>query len=329
MTLAWPAIAGGAALMAAWKRLAVALASLSLAMACVAPVAGAQQKAFSQRPAGNDVRFSYVYKDAEGTPRNLAFQLPSADIEAAMELFRDYSIPNLYGHIEEALAREAKRAGVILQARRVGEGASFQVLADSAAKRDAFTARMDDIIEGARQEWLRKHARRAVGPAIHIDYPAAAGRYVPGLRPVATAQSAQAPAADDRVRIARALNFVQAIPYDDLTDPRTTGGIEFAPPPAMFKLNRGDCDSKTVALAAILRTLTPGRRLLFVVLPQHVALAVDLPLQEGDVAVTHDGRPWLMLEPTGPAVVPPGHVAPTTMWYIERPGEITWFEMKE
>jgi hypothetical protein len=69
--------------------------------------------------------------------------------------------------------------------------------------------------------------------------------------------------------------------------------------------------------------------MLFVVLPQHVALAVDLPPREGDVSVTYDGRPWLMLEPTGPAVVPPGHVAPTTMWYIERPGEIAWFEMKE
>src|SRR5262249_14958724 len=140
-------------------------------------------------------------------------------------------------------------------------------------------------------------------------------RYVTGLRTVTQALAAQAPANDDRTRIAHALNFVQAIPYDDLTDPRTTGGIEFAPPPAMFKLNRGDCDSKTVALAAILRTFTPGRRLLFVVLPQHVALAVDLPPQEGDAAVVHDGRNWLLLEPTGPAVVSPGQVAPTTAWY--------------
>ena len=329
MNLVWPGLAGGVALTAAWQWLAATLATLCLAVACVVPVAGAQQKVFNQRPAGADVRFSYVYKDAKGTPRNVAFQLPSADIEAAMELFRDYSIPSLYGHIEDALAREAKRAGVILQTRRVGEGASFQVVADTAAKRDAFAARMDAIIEGARQEWLRKHTRRAVGSAIHIDYPSAARRYVAGLRPVASALSAQAPATDERARIARALNFVQAIPYDDLIDPRTTGGIEFAPPPAMFKLNRGDCDSKTVALAAILRTLTPGRRILFVVLPQHVALAVDLPPQEGDVSVMYDGRPWLMLEPTGPAVVPPGHVAPTTMWYIERPGEIAWFEMKE
>lgn len=302
---------------------------LAAAIVVAAPVADAQQMTSAQRQVGADVRFSYVYRDAGGAEQHLAFQLPSAEIEAAMVLFREYSIPNLYGHVEEALAREAQRAGVVLQSRRVGDGASFQVVADSAAKRDAFAARMDAIIETARQEWLRRHARRAIGPAIHIDYPAATRRYMPAVRPVVDALAGQSGPADVRTLTERALNFVQSIPYDDLIDPRTTGGIEFAPPPAMFRINRGDCDSKTVALAAILRRLTPGSRILFVVLPQHVALAVDLPPRDGDAAVTYDGRRWLMLEPTGPAVVPAGNVAPATMWYIDRPGEIAFFEMKE
>jgi hypothetical protein len=162
-----------------------------------------------------------------------------------------------------------------------------------------------------------------------MDYVTATRRYVAPLRPVAAALAAQLAGENAREQIARALGFVQAIPYDDLTDPRTTGGIEFAPPPAMFRLNRGDCDSKTVALAAMLRSLLPRQRLLFVVLPQHVALAVDLEPHEGDAAVTYDGRTWLLLEPTGPAVVAPGQVAPTTAWYMGRPEEITFFELKE
>lgn len=324
-----PIAAGRTGLAMGALRRAAPLAFLALAVVCHVPVALAQQSAFTQHTVGSDVQFSYTFKDAGGAPHSLVFQLPSGDIEAAMVLFRDYSIPQLYGHVEAALAREAKLAGVTLQAKRVGDGMSFVILADSAARRDAFNARMDDIIETARQAWLRKHARRAVGPAIHMDYPEATRRNVPGLRPVAKALAAQTPGVDERTRLARALNFVQAIPYDDLTDPRTTGGIEYAPPAAMFKLNRGDCDSKTVALAAILRTLTPGLRLLFVTLPQHVALAVDLPPREGDATVPYGGRNWLLLEPTGPAVVPPGQVAPTTAWYIDRPNEITYFEMKE
>ncbi|TXL73661.1 hypothetical protein FHP25_19810 [Vineibacter terrae] len=306
-----------------------AAAALGAMLACGASPASAQQSAFSWRPAGSDVQFSYAFKDAGGAARSLSFPLPSAAIDAAMALFRDYSMPNLYGHIQAALEREARRAGVTVQTIPRGGGVSFVVLADSTARREAFEARLDGIIEAARQEWLRKHARRAVGDAIHMDYPEAALRYVAALRPVAGALSAQTGGLDERARLARALSFVQAIPYDDLISPLTTGGIEFAPPPAMFKLNRGDCDSKTVALAAILRTLTPARRLLFVVLPQHVALAVDLPPQEGDVTIAHGGHPWVMLEPTGPAVVPPGQIAPSTAWYIERPGEITFFEMKE
>lgn len=311
-------------------RMAAALMlGFCLTVATGSPVAQAQQQSFAQQPVGGDVRFSYTYRDAAGASRNVAFLLRSADIEAAMVLFRDYSIPQLYGHIEEALEREARRAGVILQSRRVGEGASFGILADTAAKRDAFSARMDGIIAEARQGWLRKHARHAIGSAIHMDYPVAARRYVAILKPLASALSADMSGTDDRARVGRALNFVQSIPYDDLIDPRTTGGIEFAPPPAMFKINRGDCDSKTVALAAILRTMTPARRILFVTLPQHVALAVDLPPHEGDAAVTYDGRRWLVLEPTGPAIVAPGRVAPTTAWYIDRPSEIVYYEMKE
>lgn len=311
------------------RRTAALSFALCLAFASGVVAAGAQQTSFAQRPAGGDIRFAYDYRDAEGVARSLVFQLPSAEIEAAMALFRDYSIPNLYGHIEAVLGREAQNAGVTLRATRVGDGASFRIHTSDATKHAAFGARLDDIIENARQEWLRRHARRSVGPAIHMDYPEATRRYVKGLRQVAAALSSQMPGADERAQVGRALNFVQAIPYDELVDPLTTGGIEFAPPPAMFRLNRGDCDSKTVALAAILRTLTPKRRVLFVVLPQHVALAIDLPPQPGDATVAHDGQTWLMLEPTGPAVVPPGQVAPTTTWYIERPGEIAWFEARE
>ncbi len=310
-------------------RLIGALLAVCIASLAVVASASAQQTAFRQQASGSDTRFAYGWKDAGGEARQLAFSLPTADIEAAMDLFRDYSMPQLYAHVEQALGRDAERAGVRLQVRRTAEGTSFTVLAANPARGEAFYGRMDRIIENARQEWLHKHARRAVGPAIHMNYVTATQRYVAPLRPVAAALAAQLAGESARQHIARALGFVQAIPYDDLTDPRTTGGIEFAPPPAMFRLNRGDCDSKTVALAAILRSLLPRQRLLFVVLPQHVALAVDLVPREGEAAVTYDGRTWLLLEPTGPAVVPPGQVAPTTAWYMGRPEEITFFELKE
>jgi hypothetical protein len=302
---------------------------LGAVLAVAAPDASAQQSAFGYQPAGAAIRFHYAYTDAASTAQHLAFRLPAAEIEAAMALFRDYAIPHLYLHIEQALRREADRAGIALHASRSERGASFRIVADSAAKRDAFEARMDGIIDAARRVWLDKHARRAVGSAIYVDHPEAARRYVAAMVPVAQALRAQAPTDDVRAQVARALNFIQAIPYDDLLDARTTGGVEFAPPPALLRLNRGDCDSKVVALAAILRTLTPRLGLLFVVLPQHVALAVDLRPGEHDIAVVHGGRSWLLLEPTGPAVVQPGRVAPTTAWYIDRPGEVALVEMKE
>ncbi|QQS12022.1 MAG: hypothetical protein IPK81_21260 [Rhodospirillales bacterium] len=288
--------------------------------------ARAQMTASSQRVVGGAMEFSFAFRDAAGAARTLAFRLPVAEVDAAMALFRDYSIPHLYLEIENAVLAEARRAGVTLRVTRVGQGMSIRFAPETQPGAAAFQARLDDIVDGARNRWLARHTRRADGPAIHMDYRAATARYTAAVRPVALALAAQLAGADDRARIALALAFVQSIPYDDLVDPRAAGGIEFAPPPAMFRIAKGDCDSKTVALAAILRTLAPGRRVAFLTLPQHVALLVDLPPAPGDAIVRHAGRDWVALEPSGPAVVPPGHVAPTTAWYFDRPAEMVVHE---
>ncbi|MBX3502550.1 MAG: hypothetical protein KF889_24150 [Alphaproteobacteria bacterium] len=281
----------------------------ALAGALAASIAGirpatARQLAFQQRPSGAAVDFSFAWRDLERRERRIAFRLPAAEVEAAMQSFRDFSIPDLYRHVEAAAIEAGQREGVTVTTQRVGEAVDFAMQGDPQRVR-RLNQRFPAILDNARGLYLVKHYRRAEGDAIYVDHAAAARHFGPILRPVA--EALRALGGDERALVGHALHLVQTIPYDDFRDPRSSGGgLDFAAPPAMFKINKGECDSKSVALGAILRTLAPSLQQVFVTLPGHVFLAASLPAQRGDDIVPHGGRAYVALEATGPDLAPVG-----------------------
>ena len=86
---------------------------------------------------------------------------------------------------------------------------------------------------------------------------------------------------EERGRIALALGFFQEIPYATLDDKQRQGG-DFLPASALLAQNRGDCDSKAVALAAVLRNFTRFRKLAVVTMPGHAILGVEMPAEPGE-----------------------------------------------
>jgi hypothetical protein len=137
------------------------------------------------------------------------------------------------------------------------------------------------------------------------------------MAPLARALVASAGDADERGRLALALSFFQAIPYDELRDRVRNGGYDFAPPPTLLDINRGDCDSKAVALACVLRAVMPARLSAMATMPGHAILAVDVPWREGDAWVRRNGRVYIALEAAGPAMAPVGRVSPQTARYLD------------
>ena len=83
----------------------------------------------------------------------------------------------------------------------------------------------------------------------------------------------------------------------------------------MLQENRGDCDSKTVLLAALIRMLLPDVKLAIVYLPQHAMLAVQLPVTSTDDKATIEGKEYLLVDPTGPALLAPGQISQAYVMY--------------
>ncbi|MDP2305155.1 MAG: hypothetical protein Q8P18_03930 [Pseudomonadota bacterium] len=147
-----------------------------------------------------------------------------------------------------------------------------------------------------------------VGPGqVQYDHARIAAESAALVRPLAQALGAvPSTPAEARVYAERALAFVQGLPYERVT--RAT----FAPPLALLREERGDCDEKATLYAALLRAAMPGLPVAVVTLDQHAIVVLGLPPRGADRAVTVDGATWIVAEPAGPALHPLGVLAPKT-----------------
>lgn len=94
-----------------------------------------------------------------------------------------------------------------------------------------------------------------------------------------------------------------------------TGGV--LPPLSALARGWGDCDTKSALMGAILAHW-PGTKVLGVAVPGHYLLAVLGVPSKGDMFVEHEGAQYVLVEPAGPARLPPGTVTEDTARLLER-----------
>lgn len=97
-------------------------------------------------------------------------------------------------------------------------------------------------------------------------------------------------------------------------DGRRTGGI--LPPVMSLMRGWGNCNTKTGLLASILANW-PNMRMIGITPPGHYLMGVLRIPTRGDAFVEYQGLQYVLIEPAGPAWLPPGTV-----------GEDTWPELK-
>jgi hypothetical protein len=103
-------------------------------------------------------------------------------------------------------------------------------------------------------------------------------------------------------RINDRLAFLQSIPYDDMTQ----SDFDLNTPIRMLAERRGDCESKQVFMAGLLRRLFPDRVVQLVTLPDraHILLALEMPELPASSTYPKDGRRYVIMDATGPGASP-------------------------
>ena len=294
------------------------LGLLLVALVASASGAEAQQLDFKRVSRSGDELLSYRWRDHDRHERSIAFTLTRQAIREAEDSFAEYSLQGMWQVVERDLRDEVARFGngARIDIRRTADGVRWTLEARK-PDLDDLTRKVHARLARSEHDYLTRHLRRMVGERrIIVDFAAATGALQGPLRAVARALGDVPDVPnEERARVALALGFFQEIPYALLDDKQRQGG-DFLPAPALLAENRGDCDSKAVALAAVLRNLTRFRKLAVVTMPGHAILGVEMPAQPGDATIRQGGRQYVALETAGPSLLPVGQVGPTTAKYL-------------
>jgi hypothetical protein len=142
--------------------------------------------------------------------------------------------------------------------------------------------------------------------SLRVDFDRVARLQVLALKPVADAIARNTHGLPMRKVLNYAAYYIQSIPYDTLNSRSAHDSTGFVAPLTLFDINRGDCDTKATALAAIIRNLYPQLEIKMILIPNHAFLALQIPGEEGDSSIIYAKREFVLLEAAGPSLTPVG-----------------------
>lgn len=285
---------------------------LTAALAAFSGPASAQQTNAYVQELGRTVQFSYAWKDHDQRPQSLNFSLPLDDLQRGDREFKpfDDTAANAYA-FQKVKERAATYRAQGMDISVVKTFSGYRIEGNAPVNVDMNSILAD--LHGTRDQGLDDYIHamfytRMQGENIMPDHKRIARRYAPALRPMLEAMAQQTPALSIRERSDWLLGFLQTIPYDQLLDRYTTNGSGFNTPYGLLRRNRGDCDTKAVAMLAALRGLYPNLPLTMVYVPEHAFVGIGIAQGPGDYALRLGGRTFVLADPTGPRLLKVGEV---------------------
>ena len=276
----------------------------------------AQQLAFNKSKQNKEMSFDYTWSDHKEQTRDIAFALPLRQLNRQRhkrfipELAQQYVYIELHKAAREIDPREAR-----VQIQHRGQNIHIQVTSRSDNLLDKWQRSMAQSQEKALDQYLQdnyySHFRSHLGQeAVKPDHLRYITENQAALLPIAQAVYDKLPTnSETRAYVNLVLSWVQSIPYNELESRITSNGAGYLPPLSVVANNQGDCDSKTVLMASLIRSLLPDVKMTIVFLPNHALLGIVLPFRTNEETLDIDGMDYLLMEPTGPAKIPLGEVA--------------------
>ncbi len=286
------------------------------ALLLLASLVDARQLSYDLSPVSDDYVLQARWKDAADRTQQVRAVLDGAAVGSPKSLRYDVS-----GIVREAAADVRAWAARERHDVKVRAGASslqMSIRAESARDLRRLEQEAEQVRDAAYAEALEERGLMERSDGVSVDHARMAREYAGSVQPLALALAdglstgSRASEADARTFLERALAFTQSIPY------RAGGSRGVKTPIGVLWTNRGDCDSKTTLLLALLHAAYPRVPSAVVYVPRHALAAVGLSPQQGDATLEGDGRRWVLAEPVGPRLMLPGDIASRTRWKLAR-----------
>ena len=287
----------------------------------------AKQTSFRKYNYGNDIVFTYKFRDYLKRNHNISFTLTEKDVPEDIRRFEKLDGRRMNNEVLSNLKYYAEEAfpDVTIKIKRVGKSIRINASGYSNGRVQQALAYIKQEEERAKDQLLEEYfyTKDKTGHYILPDHPRIAQNFIHFSYPIAQAISDYLGDATDREKIDFTLAFLQNVPYDKLQSRQTSNGAGFATPLDLYKKNRGDCDSKSVAFAAIMRSLLPSADMIMVYIPGHAFAGIAIPPEEGDNTIQLEGKTFVLVEPVGPGLLPVGFVSKQSLQAL-RKGNFTF-----
>lgn len=301
-----------------------------LIVACIAlthsSAINAQQTHFSAARGGVNTNFDYKWRTQEGE-YTLSFTLDSRSLYAMPPSPPNYSPQVFQSHVYVQVMQAAKLIDPKLakiEVKKNNSGLSFNVSSRHGGEQaQQVLDKLKSVHDKAQDDyWTDNYFVKYKAPngasGIRHDHAKYTANSSEALLPLVDAiKQLQNNPSDAREFIQIALSWIQSIPYNRLEDRLSSNGAGFISPRDLLLQNQGDCDSKSTLMASLLTAYSPRADIQMVYLPEHALLAVDLHslnLRENanELTLSSNEANYVLLEPTGPAQLHMGEVAPST-----------------
>lgn len=292
-----------------------------LALVAFCDYVSAEQTQYLRKAVGDDARYEYRWLDHDGKARRIAFTLPQKTLQMLPQQQLNYQPALAMREVEVALLKAAQQidprvARFSLVKRH--DTLSFTLSGKDDAQLEQLTQSLKDTQKATLDTYLEERyyqhyttplLQKAVKPN-HVRYIAeSVFPLIPAAQSIYDIVDEQSNA---RSYLNLLLSWAQAIPYDTLENRITSNGSGFSPPLAILNQNKGDCDSKAVLAAALIRAFLPGNPMKLVLLHDHALLAISMTPLATDETLMVEGLPYILLDPTGPGQLKLGEVSDST-----------------
>lgn len=294
---------------------------LTWRLALLLSLSGADQVLAAQSHFINSAGLLNVgWQDNKGEPQQLSYQLAAGALPPLIA----YRPARMQEEIWQSLLREANDQFPEVQFSLARPAFELSLKSRHQDKAQAAMAWVKTRRAELEQAWLRQYYFQYFIPpdgsrAIKQDHVRIALESRSELAPLADLlkQSGATELEAYQNTTAWVLDFVQNIPYLLLDEPSGRGGRGLLTPRQVLEQNSGDCDSKVTLMAALLAQLFPELPQIMVFVPGHALLGVALPVQSNQESLMWEGQRYLLMEPTGPAELPPGQLATSSKVLVD------------
>ena len=284
-------------------------------------LAQAEQTAYRRSATAEGTQYTFAWLDHESKPRKISFLLPDASSRHLPVQQVNYN-PQLALRVVEIELLKAARDIDPREARfkliNRHDSLAFGLSGKNEKRLDELTTELKETQETALNDYLTERyfqhyqtplLQKAIKPN-HIRY------IEESTLPLTPLAQSLYDIVDEQSNARSYLNLLlswaQTIPYDELTNRVSSNGSGFSPPLAVLNQNLGDCDSKSVLTASLIRAFLPNNSMRLVLLRNHALLAIAMTPLTKDTTMMIDGMPFILLDPTGPAQMKLGEVSKST-----------------